>query len=781
MPQRQLGELMTELGLISDEQLATVLEVQQQSKRPLGQIIVELGFASGAAVAHALAMQSGGALKTEYGFALGVPPKDEDGDAETTGTLPKLRLAPTAVAPPRTNLDPVEDAETENFPVAEASEKPAPFAAPATETEPEHVESSAELEQIEDLQEVEEIETSGPVETEAVAVEPEESPDAEPEHELEEAETTPGTPLAVETDSLELDPLRAEIERLEASLAETQAVSLAQQERLRGEAASTLETAVADAKTEHEHELARLQADKDEATTELERLRTALAETQTERTEDLTRLQEERDQATAELERLRTTLAETQTERTEDLTRLQEEREEAAAELERLQNALGEAETAAAEHEGRRTDEQERHSFERDELTAQLERLREDLENALERLAAAGPAVEERDRLRAEAGQFESTLAETQAAATAEQERLLSEVDRLENALAETQTEGEQELARLGAEHERDREELERLQVAAAEAHASAAEQERRLAEEQERHAGERDEFNAQRERLQEELGSALERLAALGAAAKERDELRSEVERLEQTLAEVRANSAVEQRAVVEERDALTAELDEARELLRQAERVRESQIALEAERDRALGELERLETVAADAHAEAQEHTRLLAEEQDRHLADRETLLAQRTLLEQELGSAIEQLAAAASASDEQEQQLQLRSHLLLDSLDAVRGLAAELVTRGVNLAEAETDDPQPPTEDAADETESAKCEPESEEVDYLLFVPGPNGYELVPQTGIPPQPGQTVELIFPEREEPAVFEVVRSGRTLPGGDVCVYLAQV
>ena len=67
------------------------------------------------------------------------------------------------------------------------------------------------------------------------------------------------------------------------------------------------------------------------------------------------------------------------------------------------------------------------------------------------------------------------------------------------------------------------------------------------------------------------------------------------------------------------------------------------------------------------------------------------------------------------------------------------------------------------------------------EAEEVEYSLFVPGPNGYELVPQTGVPPQAGQTVELIFPDREEPAVFEVVRSGRPLPGGDVCVYLAQV
>jgi predicted esterase len=70
MPPRQLGELMTELGLISEDQLATVLEVQQQSKRPLGQIIVELGFASGAAVAHALAMQSGGALKTASSWSI---------------------------------------------------------------------------------------------------------------------------------------------------------------------------------------------------------------------------------------------------------------------------------------------------------------------------------------------------------------------------------------------------------------------------------------------------------------------------------------------------------------------------------------------------------------------------------------------------------------------------------------------------------------------------------------------------------------------------------------
>jgi hypothetical protein len=76
---------------------------------------------------------------------------------------------------------------------------------------------------------------------------------------------------------------------------------------------------------------------------------------------------------------------------------------------------------------------------------------------------------------------------------------------------------------------------------------------------------------------------------------------------------------------------------------------------------------------------------------------------------------------------------------------------------------------------------ETEEATPEADSEEIDYSLFVPGPNGYELVPQTGVPPRAGQTVELVLPDREEPILFEVVRSGRPLPGGDVCVYLAQV
>jgi hypothetical protein len=241
--------------------------------------------------------------------------------------------------------------------------------------------------------------------------------------------------------------------------------------------------------------------------------------------------------------------------------------------------------------------------------------------------------------------------------------------------------------------------------------------------------------------------------------------------------------------RAVLAERNTLTTELGEAHELLLQAERVRESQIALEAERDRAVAELERLEVIAAEAQAEAEERSRLLAEEQDQRRAERETLLAQRTVLEQELGYAIEQLAAAGAAADQRDVELQLASGRLVEALDAARRLAAELASGGEELpkepepvdAEVESESDEPEPQEATDEPDAEELEAEMDVVDYSLFVPGPNGYELVPRTGVPPRAGETVELVLPDREEPALFEVVRSGRTLPSGDVCVYLAQV
>jgi hypothetical protein len=218
-------------------------------------------------------------------------------------------------------------------------------------------------------------------------------------------------------------------------------------------------------------------------------------------------------------------------------------------------------------------------------------------------------------------------------------------------------------------------------------------------------------------------------------------------------------------------------------------------------------MAEVGRLQIVATESQAELEEQTRLLAEEQDRHHDERETLLAQRTLLEQELGSAIEQLAAASSTADRREAELQQGSQRLLEALDAVRRLTAELVGGSVEPAEETEVEPEPELEaepelepeaeaegedseavldDLSAESESESdsepdSEPETGEIEYSLFVPGPNGYEMMRQTGVPPLAGQSVELVLPDEDNPVRYEVVRTGRTLPGGDVCVYLAQV
>ena len=292
--------------------------------------------------------------------------------------------------------------------------------------------------------------------------------------------------------------------------------------------------------------------------------------------------------------------------------------------------------------------------------------------------------------------------------------------------------------------------------------------------------------MSAQREGLREELGSALERLAELGPTADERDRLRTELEQVRAAFAEVQESCAVEVRRVVEERDSLTAELEEAREMLQKAERVRESQIALTAERDRAVAEAERLQALASEAQAAAEQAGRMLLEEQDGRHAERETAGTQRRVLEQELGDALERLAAANAAAGEREKELRLGSGRLIEALNAVRELAADLIP-GSDPPEREAvpvDDPVPvenaPAEAGAEaHADSSEPETEPEVGGYSLFVPGPNGYELIPQTGVPPQAGAIVELVLPDRDEVTVYEVARSSRTLPDGDVCVYLS--
>jgi len=76
-PAEPLGTLLLKRGLITEDQLAAALEAQKASGEPLGAIVVAQGFATPATVAQALATQSGGLLKTEYGFATGFGAKTD--------------------------------------------------------------------------------------------------------------------------------------------------------------------------------------------------------------------------------------------------------------------------------------------------------------------------------------------------------------------------------------------------------------------------------------------------------------------------------------------------------------------------------------------------------------------------------------------------------------------------------------------------------------------------------------------------------------------------------
>ena len=69
---RQLGGVLVESGLLSEEELATALAEQAETGRRLGEILVGRGLISGPALANGLAEQQGRALKTEHGFGTGL-------------------------------------------------------------------------------------------------------------------------------------------------------------------------------------------------------------------------------------------------------------------------------------------------------------------------------------------------------------------------------------------------------------------------------------------------------------------------------------------------------------------------------------------------------------------------------------------------------------------------------------------------------------------------------------------------------------------------------------
>ena len=72
MDRPQLGELLVQHGVITQDELAIALDEQTRTGRPLGEVVVALGLAPGPIVAQALATQHGGGIvKTEYGYATG--------------------------------------------------------------------------------------------------------------------------------------------------------------------------------------------------------------------------------------------------------------------------------------------------------------------------------------------------------------------------------------------------------------------------------------------------------------------------------------------------------------------------------------------------------------------------------------------------------------------------------------------------------------------------------------------------------------------------------------
>ena len=217
-----LGSLLIEHGLLNEEQLAAALEEQKRSSAPLGKVLIELGFVEPAVVALALATQSGGVLKTEYGFATGFRPRHEGAPMlepplsepeEEKAAAPELRIAqPPAPGGTVASQSPAQAPAEAPFP-----DSPADFAGPLEEAQ------SDEPAQVEP-------EVGGQHEVEADPVELAAPPAPGPE-ELTILQTSSDetdltlAPEPPETDQqVETDPLAAIEEKTETILSDLQTI-----------------------------------------------------------------------------------------------------------------------------------------------------------------------------------------------------------------------------------------------------------------------------------------------------------------------------------------------------------------------------------------------------------------------------------------------------------------------------------------------------------------------------------------------------------------------------
>jgi DNA repair exonuclease SbcCD ATPase subunit len=130
-PAEPLGTLLVNRGLITAEQLAAALEAQKESGEPLGAIVVAQGFATPATIAQALATQSGGLLKTEYGFATGFGSPTDRPAPIHIGEPPisTARIGVRPVAPVVAVASPAPEAVEADYPTVALAEAP-PLVAP---------------------------------------------------------------------------------------------------------------------------------------------------------------------------------------------------------------------------------------------------------------------------------------------------------------------------------------------------------------------------------------------------------------------------------------------------------------------------------------------------------------------------------------------------------------------------------------------------------------------------------------------------------------------------
>lgn len=101
VPWRPLGRLLVAKGLVSDDQLEDALHDQARTGRRLGEILVELGFISQRALSLTLAEQYGVDLQSERGFGTGLlaaidlrqgAKSDQKVPPQVSDTVPALTL-----------------------------------------------------------------------------------------------------------------------------------------------------------------------------------------------------------------------------------------------------------------------------------------------------------------------------------------------------------------------------------------------------------------------------------------------------------------------------------------------------------------------------------------------------------------------------------------------------------------------------------------------------------------------------------------------------------------